>query len=46
MSKTNPKVGYRLVLGPYKVQKEVKSSKAVKNSAAIISLGEINCKLL
>ena len=43
MSKTNPKVSHRLVLGPYKVQKEMKctqSSQAVQNGAAYKSLSE------
>ena len=52
--KTNLKVSHRLVLGPYKVQKEVKSTqkKSKKNTAklgksgtALKSLGEKSCEI-
>ena len=44
----NLKVSHRLVLRPYKVQKGVKStqnSQAVKNGAALKSLGEKTCEI-
>ena len=48
VSKTNLKVSHRLVFGPYKVQKEVKStqnSHAVKKWCSLKILGEKSCEI-